>query len=430
MLRTPSKFRSKHRNAARTVLILGFGLASVACSSSGGGDSPPPSMPPPVSNSAPSFGGDRGVTIDENQTEVATVTASDSDGDILTYSISGDDAGLFSIDASTGSITFIVAPDFEAPNDTGRDNEYELNVTASDDFGGSDTILFTARVTNLAETRYLEQLFEATEVTGDIVYASVDGQDLVLNVVTPKGDTETNRPFMLFATGGAFAFTDRTLSLPFAEGYARAGYVTAVMDYRTAGERLEGQAFQNAAVDGTHDMLAAVRYMRANAAAFGIDPDMFIVGGTSAGGFMSATAASRDPGDPVTAGLQDYYDSVGGVYGTVGDHLDQSSAVQGALPISGGIYGLDTLDLDSAPMYGVHNELDSVAPCYTVVSTDGERTISGTCDFIPAMQVLGLPADSFIVPGDTEHVDFTDAEWAQIRDEALAFFYENVINAD
>ncbi len=73
------------------------------------------------------------VDIDEGQTIVTTVTATDANLNPITYSIAGGaDAALFTIDAATGVLGFITAPDFEAPTDAGRDNVYDVIVAASD----------------------------------------------------------------------------------------------------------------------------------------------------------------------------------------------------------------------------------------------------------------------------------------------------------
>lgn len=73
------------------------------------------------------------VSIAENGTEVTTVAASDVDGDALTYSITGGaDAAKFAIDAASGALRFVAAPDFEAPGDSGGDNVYDVVVSASD----------------------------------------------------------------------------------------------------------------------------------------------------------------------------------------------------------------------------------------------------------------------------------------------------------
>ncbi|MFL6718341.1 MAG: cadherin domain-containing protein, partial [Burkholderiaceae bacterium] len=71
--------------------------------------------------------------VAENSTVVGTVTATDADSPTLTYSITGGaDATRFAIDASTGALRFLAAPDFEAPLDVGADNIYNVTVQASD----------------------------------------------------------------------------------------------------------------------------------------------------------------------------------------------------------------------------------------------------------------------------------------------------------
>ena len=74
------------------------------------------------------------VSVDENTSAVTTVHATDIDaGTTLAYSITGGaDAALFQIDASTGDLTFVSAPNFEAPADAGADNVYDVTVKASD----------------------------------------------------------------------------------------------------------------------------------------------------------------------------------------------------------------------------------------------------------------------------------------------------------
>ncbi len=72
----------------------------------------------------------------ENATgTVIDVNATDADlpAQTLTFSITGGaDAAKFAINASTGIVTFLSSPNFEAPTDAGADNVYNLQVTASD----------------------------------------------------------------------------------------------------------------------------------------------------------------------------------------------------------------------------------------------------------------------------------------------------------
>ncbi|HET7716882.1 MAG TPA: hypothetical protein VFK86_14760, partial [Bauldia sp.] len=50
----------------------------------------------------------------------------------VTYSLSGEDAHLFSIDSATGAVRFLNAPDFEKPGDHEEDNVYDIVVHAKD----------------------------------------------------------------------------------------------------------------------------------------------------------------------------------------------------------------------------------------------------------------------------------------------------------
>ena len=85
------------------------------------------------------------ASVVENTTAVLTVTATDADtGTTLTYSVSGGaDRALFSINQTSGALTFITAPDFEGASSDGND-DYEVEVTASD---GTNSVAQTITIT-------------------------------------------------------------------------------------------------------------------------------------------------------------------------------------------------------------------------------------------------------------------------------------------
>ena len=86
-----------------------------------------------VTNGPPSFTSVSSFSVAENQTSVGTLTATDPNGDALTFSISGGaDENLFSLNITSGVLTFLSAPDYENPEDSGTDNIYNLTVTVSD----------------------------------------------------------------------------------------------------------------------------------------------------------------------------------------------------------------------------------------------------------------------------------------------------------
>ena len=72
------------------------------------------------------------VDVAEGTTAVTRVAATDADvGQTVTFTLSGADAGLFSI-SQAGELTFNIAPDYEMPTDVGMDNVYEVTITAAD----------------------------------------------------------------------------------------------------------------------------------------------------------------------------------------------------------------------------------------------------------------------------------------------------------
>ena len=141
-----------YRSNFKNILVVIATITIAACGGGGGGGGSDygggggggggyGNNPPTITNSTSSY------SAVENQTGAFLVTATDSDGDALTYSItSGADSSLFTIN-TTGSVSFNTAPDFEVPGDSNADNVYELEVSVSDGTA-SDSQAFTVTVTN------------------------------------------------------------------------------------------------------------------------------------------------------------------------------------------------------------------------------------------------------------------------------------------
>lgn len=113
------------------------GLVLTACSDSGGSPTPTPAptpTPTPAPNNrAPSFTSAATASVVENTTATAyTATATDPDGNPLTFSIAGGaDAARFTI-GSGGALVFTPAPNFELPGDADSDNVYRIQLRVSD----------------------------------------------------------------------------------------------------------------------------------------------------------------------------------------------------------------------------------------------------------------------------------------------------------
>ncbi len=90
------------------------------------------------------------ISLAETLSAVTTVTSTDAEGTARSYSIvAGGDGAKFSINSSTGVLTFVSAPDFEAPTDSNADNVYVVTVQASDG-SLSDTQTISVTVTDVS----------------------------------------------------------------------------------------------------------------------------------------------------------------------------------------------------------------------------------------------------------------------------------------
>lgn len=99
-------------------------------------------------NEAPVISSPAAASFAENGTGVVYMaSATDPEGNTITWSISGADASLFSINSTSGEITFAVPPNFEAPGDSNQDNVYHITLSAIDDGTGNLTALLNLEIT-------------------------------------------------------------------------------------------------------------------------------------------------------------------------------------------------------------------------------------------------------------------------------------------
>ena len=74
----------------------------------------------------------------------------------------------------------------------------------------------------------------------------------------------------------------------------------------------------------------------------------------------------------------------------------------------------------------------TVIICPSPNSWSNPERLSGTCDLHSRTYrgAAGVATGSFIVPGDTEHVDFTEEEFAQFTTEALMLYKSEIIDVE
>ncbi|MBI1195981.1 MAG: hypothetical protein GC138_09050 [Gammaproteobacteria bacterium] len=132
------------------------------------------------------------VNAAENQTAVTTVTATDEDpADTLTYSITGGaDQALFTINSSTGVLTFASAPNYESPTDSGSDGVYDVQVTVTDNGAGTltDVQSIAVTVTNVNDAPVI------TNLNGDGVNFSIGANAVVLDALSDATLSDADNP--------------------------------------------------------------------------------------------------------------------------------------------------------------------------------------------------------------------------------------------
>lgn len=210
--------------------------------------------------------------------------------------------------------------------------------------------------------RYRDEITTKVKVTKDLTYSqSQDGvaNPLRLDLYEPQGDTVAKRPALVWVHGGGFTSGDKSGG-GLATKFARLGYVAVSIDYRLLRTSDQGCAASGATPEcvaavlaAQHDAQAAVRWLRANAATYGIDPNRIAVSGGSAGGATALMVAthSEDPGDSGNPG--------------------QSSKVQGAVVVNGAITPEivgEYFNSGDPPTIFFHGTADAVVPYQWAVS--------------------------------------------------------------
>ncbi len=143
-----------------------------------------------------------------------------------------------------------------------------------------------------------------------ITYARYGTREMKLDLFRPEGGGA--RPAVIVVHGGAWITGHHRMENPLAAELARRGYVAATVEYRLSNEaRYPAQL---------HDLKAAVRFLRANAARYGIDPKRIAAVGASSGGHLVALLGA-------TNGMKNFEGD--------GGHADVSSDVQSVVDIDG-----------------------------------------------------------------------------------------------
>jgi acetyl esterase/lipase len=131
-------------------------------------------------------------------------------------------------------------------------------------------------------------------------------EELRLDILAPAAG-DRPKPLVLYLSGGGFLVSLKDAARDHRAYVARAGFVVASLEYSVLSSG-PGVTF----ADSVQDVKAAIRFLRAHAAEYGIDPGAVAVWGESAGGYLAAMAG-------VTGGVTAF---------DAGGNLEQRSDVQ------------------------------------------------------------------------------------------------------
>ena len=167
-------------------------------------------------------------------------------------------------------------------------------------------------------------------------------QNLLFDFYAPENDTLNERPLLIYIHGGGF--TTGTRTYPSVQSICRSmankGYAVANIDYRLDPnfDIYNSTSDRRAMTDAMHDAKQAIRYFKANATTYKIDPSRIYIGGESAGAATSMMASFIDkqsemvaypmanPNDPIGSSVNSSFDNdVAGTLCLCGLMLDTSA---------------------------------------------------------------------------------------------------------
>ena len=248
----------------------------------------------------------------------------------------------------------------------------------------------------------------------DVEYANVNGTPLHLQILIPSSRSSGFRPFaekqpfalpcFVFVQGSGWFKQYVYAQIAQVARLAARGYVCAIVEYRHSGIAF----FPAQAKDARN----AVRYLRANAAKYGIDPDRMVIAGDSSGGHTAVWAGMlHDDGSEgdlfpgvsaETKGVVDYYGSTSFI---AEDTNPQT--VDHCLPNSpeGRVMGRKDMRADPSLARALSAECNidegTLIPPVLIFHGTKDRTVNCTCSAVlyRRLRETGHPAQLYLVKG-------------------------------
>lgn len=237
----------------------------------------------------------------------------------------------------------------------------------------------------------------------DVVYSAKDGHGLRLQLLTPSVFKEPDKvyPCVVYIQGSGWFKQNTYYMLPMLSRLAERGYVCAVVEYRHS----QMAHFPAQIVDGKN----AIRYLRANAGKYHIDPERIAVMGDSSGGHTSAmigltchTGQLDDPDSDVSCEVKGTIDLYGAVDITMDCGFPSTLNHQKADSPEGFMMGYDISEnMERAREGVVKSYVNNSCPPMLILHGTKDRTVfcQQSVDLYRAMKEAGKDAELFLVRG-------------------------------
>lgn len=259
-------------------------------------------------------------------------------------------------------------------------------------------------------------------VTQDVFYAKPGVKQLKYDVFAPKG--AKNLPCIVIIHGGGWSSNTEDIMRGLARELTKGGkFVVFSIDYRWA-RKLDGDATNNTMADIVGDVFGAIAHIMEHAQEYGGDPTRIGVTGDSAGGHLSALAATMcnkigKGGFGKTKGVFEFMPSYIPKNKTVEQIRSEILASVKAAAPSYGVFGGNLLNHDSEAPEADDTWKEAIAPLSNIPNVS-ERAVPhyltrGTNDPLIKDDAVKTYVDALVKAGQS-------TEYVQVGGASHAFF--------
>jgi len=253
-------------------------------------------------------------------------------------------------------------------------------------------------------------------VEKDIVFGKGGSIDLTLDVYQPPAGVTPKRMAIVHLFGGGFFVGNKNAGyiVNDVKALGARGYTNISANYR-----LQQQSSWPAQI---HDVKAAIRWTRANAAKLGVDANKIAVAGYSAGGMLALMAAGTNgkkefEGDGGNAGVSSDVNACIGVYPLASAQIATGLFPQGQATPENIAAASPTSYISAtfAPTIFVHGTKDGTVP------------VQSSIDFFGKLQALGVPTTMTLIQGADHAFDNNAPDAVEVMAASIDLFLDRLL---